>query len=217
MLSKCFSKLLIDELQFVEHNKVQISYSAGEDICKQGAFASSVLYNLDGLIKLSIDGPNKKSFILRIVKPAEFMGLSSLFGENIYHFSAKTLVDSTICMIEKDSITKLIRENAVFASEIIKTHCSIDTHHYKKIQSLTYKQIHGRLADTLLYLHAEDFGVKNIFELLTRKDLAELSAMSTEGTIRLLSEFDRDGLIKLKGKNIEILDLEKLHIISKTG
>ena len=132
-ISKCFSKLLPSELDFIDHYKVQITYSMGEDICKQGAFASSIIYVLDGLTKLSIEGPNNKSFILRIVKPTEFIGLSSLFGENTYHYSAKTLKDTTICMIEKDGIIKLVRENDVFASEIIKWHCQIETHHYKKI------------------------------------------------------------------------------------
>jgi len=52
---------------------------------------------------------------------------------------------------------------------------------------------------------------------VTRKDLAELSAMSTEGAVRILSEFDKDGIIELKGRDIKILDLEKLIKISKSG
>jgi len=216
-ISKCFRQLLPSELEFIDHYKVQINYSMGEDVCKQGAFASSLIYIIDGLIKLSIEGPANKSFILRIVNPGEFIGLSSLFGENTYHYSARTLMDTTICMIEKESIKKLIRENAVFATEIIKWHCRIQTHHYKKIQSLTYKQLHGRLADTLIYLSQEDFGIENLFQYLTRKDLAELSAMSTEGAVRILSEFDKDGIIRLQGKDIQILDQDKLLKISRAG
>lgn len=216
-ISRCFRQLLPSELDFIDHYKVQIHYSKDEDVCKQGAFASSIIYILEGLIKLSIEGPNNKSFMLRIVKPGEYIGLSSLYGENTYHYSARTLMDTTICMIEKESIIKLIRENAVFASEIIKWHCQIQTYHYKKIQSLTYKQLHGRLADTLIYLSKEDFEINDVFQYLTRKDLAEFSAMSTEGAVRILSEFDRDGIIKLQGRQISILDHEKLVKISKAG
>lgn len=216
-ISRCFRQLLPSELDFIDNYKVQIDYSMGEDVCKQGAFASSIIYLLDGMIKLSIEGPNSKSFILRIVKQGDFIGLSSLYGENTYHYSARTLMKTTICMIEKESIKKLIRENAVFATEIIKWHCRIQTHHYKKIQSLTYKQLHGRLADTLLYLSKEDFGVDNVYKYLTRKDLAELSAMSTEGAVRILSEFAKDGIIESKGKDIKILEQGKLLKISKAG
>jgi len=216
-ISRCFSKLLPPELEFIDHNKVQVTYTKGEDICKQGAFTSSLIYVVDGLIKLVVEGPNKKSMIFRLVKPTQFIGLSSLYGEKIYHFSAKTLKEATVCMIELDSIIKLIRENALFASEIIKRQCRIQTHHYKKFQSLTYKQLHGRLADTLLYLTKEDFGVENVFRYLTRKDLAEFSAMSTEGAVRVLSEFDRDGIIELRGKDIIVMDIKKLERISRIG
>ena len=83
-ISKCFRKLLPAELEFVDHYKVQITYSMGEDICKQGAFASSIIYILNGLIKLSIEGPNNKNFIVRIIKPTEFIGLSA---QQSYMFS----------------------------------------------------------------------------------------------------------------------------------
>ncbi len=216
-ISKCFRRLLDTEIDFINHSKVQIVYSKGEDICKQGTFASSILYILDGLVKLSIEGPNNKSFILRLVQPREFIGLSSLFGENVFHYSGKALKDTTVCMIEKDSIIKLARENGVFATEIIKWHCNIESHHYRKIQSLTYKQLHGRIADTLIYLSKEELVAENVYQYITRKDIAELSAMSTEGAVRVLSEFDKDGIIKLKGKGVDILDHKKLFKISKSG
>ena len=72
-ISRCFRQLLPSELDFIDHYKVQINYSMGEDVCKQGAFASSLIYVIDGLVKLSIEGPNNKSFILRIVTPGEFI------------------------------------------------------------------------------------------------------------------------------------------------
>ena len=216
-ISQCFRRLLDSEIDFINHSKVQIVYSKGEDICKQGTFASSILYILDGLVKLSIEGPNNKSFILRLVQPREFIGLSSLFGENVFHYSAKAIKDTTICMIEKDSIIKLARENGIFASEILKCHSKIETHHYKKIQSLTYKQLHGRIADTLIYLSRKELTDQNVFQYITRKDIAELSAMSTEGAVRVLSEFDKDGIVKLKGKEIEIIDMKKLIKISQAG
>ena len=73
------------------------------------------------------------------------------------------------------------------------------------------------MADTFIYLSREDFGIKNIFQDLTRKDLDELSAMSTEGAVRILSEFDKEGIVELQGKDIKILDMEKLVKISKAG
>jgi hypothetical protein len=41
--------------------------------------------------------------------------------------------------------------------------------------------------------------------------------MSTANVIRTLSDFKRDGIIRIFGKTIEIVNVEKLEIISKRG
>ncbi len=56
------------------------------------------------------------------------------------------------------------------------------------------------------------------FELnITRKELAELSGMSTESVIRMLKRFKDDGIIAMDEKNISIIDYDKLYQISQYG
>ena len=45
---------------------------------------------------------------------------------------------------------------------------------------------------------------------LTRDDIANLVGTATESVIRMLSEFNKEGLVELKGKKIKILDQVKL-------
>ncbi|RLD72566.1 MAG: transcriptional regulator FNR, partial [Bacteroidetes bacterium] len=52
---------------------------------------------------------------------------------------------------------------------------------------------------------------------ITRRELGELISMTTENTIRTLSEFKNDGIISMEGKVITILDYDRLHNILKTG
>ena len=52
---------------------------------------------------------------------------------------------------------------------------------------------------------------------ITRKNLAELSGISVESTIRILSEFKKDNIIDFEGKIIKILNQEKLLNISRNG
>ena len=49
---------------------------------------------------------------------------------------------------------------------------------------------------------------------LTREEIANAIGTATESSIRLLSEFKRDGIIKLHGKQIKLLDKAKLIHIS---
>jgi CRP/FNR family transcriptional regulator len=52
---------------------------------------------------------------------------------------------------------------------------------------------------------------------VSRKEIADYIGMSTANVIRTLSDFKRDGIISTTGKTIEILDIDKLEIISKRG
>ncbi len=215
--SACFKKLIPSELEFINQNKTQIFYRKGENICKQGAFASYVLNISDGLVKLYLESPNNKNINLKILQTSEFIGLSSIYGDNIYNYSTIALKDSTICLIEKDSIKKLLRDNGNFASEVIKWYCENEKQLFNKIKSLGHKQMHGRLADALLYLSDESFNQIDLFSTLTRKDIADFACISTESAVRLLAELKNEGIITMDGKSIKILDRTKLKNISKKG
>lgn len=215
--SKCFKQLIPSELEFINQNKTQILYKNGENICKQGAFASYVLYISDGLVKLYLESPNHKNINIKILQTSEFIGLSSIYGENLYNYSAIALKDSIICLIEKESIRKLLINNGNFASEIIKWYCKNEKQLFTKIKSLGHKQMHGRLADTLLYLCNDSFDQEEIFSSLSRKDIADFSGISTESTVRLMADLKNDGIIQIDGKHIKILDKARLMNVSKKG
>lgn len=215
--SKCFQKLVPSELEFINLNKTQITYIKGENICKQGAFASHVLYIVDGLVKLYLESYNNKTINVRILKASEYIGLSSIYGENIYKYSTIALKDTTICMIEKDSFRKLLIDNGNFASEIIKSYCEREDQLFEKTKSLSIKQMHGRLADTLLYLCDARFASSNLFSYISRKDIASFSCISTESTVRILTELKNEKIIELDGKQINILKPRLLKEISLRG
>lgn len=215
--SKCFQKLIPAELEFINLNKTQIQYNKGENICKQGAYTSYVLYLVDGLVKLYLESPNNKNINVRILKSSEYIGLSSIYGDNIYNYSSIAIKDSTICLIEKDSFRKLLIDNGHFASEIIKWYCEKEKRLFNKIKSLGIKQMHGRLADTLLYLSNEELEPEDVFSVVSRKDIAEFSCISTESTVRLLTEWKNENIINIDGKRIEILNRDLLKQISIRG
>lgn len=215
--AQCFSKLIHSEITFLNKNKTHLLYRKGETICKQGAFASYLLYITDGLAKLYMESPNNKNINIKILKTADFIGFSSIYGDNVYHYSAVALKDSAVCLIEKESFKKLLENNGAFASDIIKRYCGNEKQLFAKIQSLSDKQMHGRLADTLLYLCDETLCNENIFSHLSRKDIADFAGLSTETTVRLLTELKNENIININGKHIDITNIEKLEEIGRRG
>jgi len=80
-----------------------------------------------------------------------------------------------------------------------------------------YKQMNGRMADTLLYIAAIQKEKPEIFQLLSRKDLADFAGISTESTVKLLKSFEKDGLLELHEKDIILTNHESLVEISRRG
>ncbi len=215
--SKYFKRLSPSELEFINQNKTQLLYRKGETICKQGAFASDVLYISDGLVSSYLESSNNRHINLKILKTSEFIGLSSIYGDNIYNYSTAAIKDSTICMIKKESFRKVLTGNGDFASEIIKGYCENENQLFNEILSLGSKQMHGRLADTLIYLYNQNLQEEKIFSYLSRKDIAEFAGLSTESTVRLLTEFKNDSIIDIIGKETKLLNPDLLKEISRQG
>lgn len=213
----CFQMLSQDEVELVRASKTQVLFRKGDNLTKQGAFASYVLFVINGLAKQYLEGDSTKYFNLRIIRPGEFVGLSAVFTKNRFNYSSVALTDCQVFLVEKDAIEKVIKQNGLFGFNIIKRYCEQNSNMYDTVRNIIYKQMNGRMADTLLYLDALKSDNADIFQLLSRKDIADFADISTESAVKLLKSFEKDGLIKLNEKDIVLLNQEALMEISKRG
>lgn len=77
--------------------------------------------------------------------------------------------------------------------------------------------MNGRMADSLLYIDSLKNEKAEIFQLLSRKNLADFAGISTESAVKMLKTFEKDGLIKLQEKDIRIIKHNALLEISRKG
>jgi CRP/FNR family transcriptional regulator len=213
----CFQQLNTEEVELIRSSKTQVLFRKGENLTKQGAFATYVLFIVSGIAKQHIEGDGTKSYSLRMVIPGEFVGLSSVFTKNTYSYSTVALTDVQAFLIENSSIMKVSRNNGEFAVNIIKRYCGQNSMLFDTIRTLMYKQMNGRMAETLLYLNSIRVGNIEVFGLLTRKDIAEFAGISTENAVKILKSFEKDKIVALDDKNITILKHEALEEISRHG
>jgi CRP/FNR family transcriptional regulator len=73
------------------------------------------------------------------------------------------------------------------------------------------------MADTLLYIETIKQEKPEIFQLLSRKDLADFAGISTESAVKLLKTFEKEGLLALVEKDIFIKNHDAIHEISRKG
>jgi len=195
----------------------RVNYLRGETLCKEGGFSSCVKYILDGYVKVFVEGPDKKNIIVKIQKAGDFLGMSAVCGDATYFYSATAITDTLVCSIDRDSVVELLVANGDFALELTKWYCMSYGKMFRKLKTIGFKNLHGRMADAILYLDREEYKAGNIYRYLTRTDLAELSGMPMESAVRVLSEFSESGIINISGKEIEILDYNLLSKVSRGG
>lgn len=213
----CFQLLSQEEIELVKASKTQVLFRKGDNLTKQGAFASYVLFIINGIARQYIEGDGVKSFNLRIVRPGEFVGLSSVFSKNTYNYSSVALTDCRAFLVEKQTIANVVQQNGMFGYNLIKRYCEQNSNLFETLHTTLYKQMNGRMAETLLYIESLKSEFPEIFQLLSRKDIADFAGTSTESAVKILKSLEKDGIIELKEKDIVILNQLILAEISKKG
>jgi len=209
--------LHLSEEEIEKMTRVKIRFRKNEIICKQGAITSYIMILAEGLSKNYLEGNLDRGFNFKIIKPFDFIGLSSLFGSDVYHFSGNALTPSTIYHIDANLFKEIIFSNKLFAEKIFHWYCKITKWHLNRLSAIANKQSHGRISDVLLYLYEDVFDKGLIDSVISRKDIAELAGMTTESAVRILSELKKDNIIKIHNKGIEISDIRFLKTLSIAG
>ncbi len=215
--AKCFQNLTEEEIEIVQKSRVSVQFRKNENLTKEGAFASYILFIVNGLVKQHVEGGTNKNYNLRLIKSGEFVGLSAIFNNNIFEYSTIALTETQVFLIEKEIIRNLMKQNASFSYAIFQKYSEYTNRLFACIKSLSYKQMPGKLAETLIYLNDEKFKDENVFFNLSRKDIADFAGISTESAVKILKNFEKDNIITLSDKHITINQLSTLQEICLKG
>jgi CRP-like cAMP-binding protein len=193
-----------------------VNFRKGDLIITQGTFSTNIVYLRKGLAKIHIAGPYHEQ-IVRIVKASRYLGLPTTIGDKINQYSVTAISDVEVCFIDISAFRMLLRETEHFSYEIILDLCKDELESIRRCASRTQKQTRGNIADMILEF-ADNLCESNSFILpVSQADIGNLVDTSRESVSRILSEFHRDGIINMKGKQIEIINKKSLQLISQNG
>jgi CRP/FNR family transcriptional regulator, polysaccharide utilization system transcription regulator len=212
-----FAGLAGEELVIINDKRYEVQFIAGENIIKQGTASSNLVFLTSGLAKEYIEGYDHRNLILEVIKPWEVFGGTGIYVDNRYHYSVSALEEVTACFIDTANFKKLVRMNPDFSERFMNYCGTCSTRIFERFVSLTQKQMHGRIADVLIYLAEIIYNSQSFEMALSRQDISEFSGMSKDSAIRILKEFESEGIIQANGKNIIINKLDLLKEISAKG
>ncbi len=198
-------------------NKEEQSFRKGEIINHEGEKISNFKYLKSGLVKLYRRTSTGDEQVITITRPFEFVSNMSIFSEERYQYSVSALEDSVVCAVNLDFIKELFLKNGSFAMGLLTKISMINDKIIRQTLDIRQKNLIGRVAFVLLYFANEIYNSR-VFDLpVSRKEIADYIGMSTANVIRTLSNFKKEGIIRIFGKTIEVVDLHRLEVISRRG
>lgn len=215
--SDMFKNLNPGELEHVDMCRVKMHYNVGEMIFKQGSPCYDFVCVTSGLVKLYVENGSDRRLIIGFAKPVDYIFVPGAYVDKRHHFSAMACEETTACLVEAEIIQGLIKTNPDFSYQSISKISAQAINLFEQLTNLTQKQMPGRMADMLINLSTKVYESNPFFTHLSRQDFADLSGMTKESAIRVLKIFKDDGLIKIEGDLIHILDMPRLEGISRNG
>jgi len=203
------------EIESICTRKTEIPFKKGEVIIREGEPIEKFIYLKQGLVKLYRHAEQDREQIICFALPLDFVSLLSVFSEKNYNYSVAALEDSITCNIELDEVIHIATANGKFALSIVEKVNRATDKIILDYLNLKQKRLYGRIAWILLFF-SRDIYHSNSFNLpVSRKEIAEYIGMTVENVIRTLSDFRKDGIIKIFGPLIEIVDEERLSRIAE--
>lgn len=183
-------------------------YDRAEVIFDEGEVAQGFYIVASGRVKVYKLSPEGKERILHVVQPGGNFAEAAIFADGLYPASAEPLERSTLIIFPKRDFLDLLAAQGQIAINMIGGLSRFLRLFAGQIEELTFRDVPSRLARYLLDLSHERNGA---VELPTSKSaIASRLGTVSETLSRTFRKLSDEGMIRVEGKTIVILDAGRL-------
>ena len=195
-----FQEATDEDLQLIARHGIERSIEEGEFFFFQGDPADYGYILTSGRAKLTQVNATGQQVNLRTIHEWEMFGALGAVRENaIYPASAQALEHSTALALKSDYFHEFVQARPYISFGLMQLMTGYIQEMQQRYRELATEKVERRLARTLLRLTAQ-MGVKNadgVIELaFTRQELAEMSGTTLFSASRVLSEWEKRGLVE---------------------
>ncbi|MBW4710482.1 Crp/Fnr family transcriptional regulator [Roseobacter sp. YSTF-M11] len=214
-----FSRLERREIRAILDQATSRRYDVGVAIFDEGAVAERFFMLLDGYVRVVRITPTGEQVTALHIPAGQLLGIAKAIGKDTYPATAMTATDSVVLSWPTRLWGRFVSEYDGFSTETYKTVGKRLGELNNRIVEMATLQVEQRVANAVLRLinqtgrKVED-GIEIDFPI-TRQDLSELTATTLHTVSRLLSGWEKQGLVQSKRKRITVLDPHALVVLSQ--
>lgn len=172
-----------------------------EVVYTQGDSAGSVIYLQHGSVKLSVVSEGGKEAVVAILGPGEFFGEGCLAGQSVRIGTARAILPSTMLVIEKAEMFKVLHEQHAFSDRFIAFMLARNIRIEEDLVDQLFNSSEKRLARTLLLLarYGKDDAPHAVLPKISQETLAEMIGTTRSRVNFFMNKFRKLGFIKYNG------------------
>jgi len=194
-----FQNATDEDLKLIAGHGIERSIEEGEFFFFQGDPADYLYVLISGRAKLMQNNPAGQQVNLRTISEWQMFGALGAVREGAsYPASAQALENSTALAIRSDYLHELMQTRPYLSFDLMKLMTGYIQEMQERYRELATEKVERRIARSLLRLAAQ-MGTKSeggIELTFTRQDLAEMSGTTLYTVSRILSDWERQGLVE---------------------
>jgi CRP/FNR family transcriptional regulator, global nitrogen regulator len=193
---------------------VERHFRAKDTIFAPGDPDDQLYFLLEGTVRLYKIYGDYKEATTALLKDSGVFGKLSLVEGRWQNVFAEAITDVRVASVQKSTLSEVIKRRPEFAMKLFFSFSERLRQSDEVIESLLHREVSVRLATLLLNLSdrlGEDDGADTVLNMrLTHQDLANMIASTREAVSKVMSEFQREGLVRVQNRRVAILNKEAL-------
>lgn len=200
---------LNDLREFVKNYEMQ-TYKAGETIYEEGKQGLFFFFVDRGVVKSHKMDQYGKELITSLYKEGDFFGNTSFGKLDSYQEHATAMEDTRVYAVSKEELKEILSRNNKITFDLIDAMGENIKGIKEQLLEMAYGSVRKKTARTILLFSQKIRRHPTQSIRISRSDLASVAGMASETLIRTLSDFKKEGLLEIEGRNIKLLDVEAL-------
>jgi CRP-like cAMP-binding protein len=184
-------------------------FQLGSMISQSGEPVNTLIVVISGIVKGEMTDYAGRVIKIEDIPAPGALASAFIFGNrNKFPVNVIAVSDGELLLIEKPDFLKLLMKYDLLLVNFLDMISNRSQFLSEKIKFLNFKTIKGKLANYILQKAGKD-GMSVTLEM-TQNDLAEFFGVARPSVARALGDLEEEGYIDAKGKNINIIDKERL-------
>jgi CRP/FNR family cyclic AMP-dependent transcriptional regulator len=179
-----------------------VEFRRKETVVAQGDPAKNVMYIQEGGVKLAVVNGTGKEAVVAVLGPGDFFGESCLAGQSIWMTTATAIAPTTLLVIEKNEMIRVLHEEHEFSGRFIAYMLARNIRVEEDLIDHLFNSSEKRLARTLLLLAR--YGARGepqkLLPKLSQEMLAEMIGTTRSRVNFFMNRFRKLGFIKYDGR-----------------